>query len=103
MNWPRVSPWKRSCARNQPSPRVKAKTKQRFALSLLLAPWAVIGVIRYFGGRPVIVHWGGPLLHPTDIGFELHNFGLVLIATSLVGFLWLVYLFARSLWSTKAD
>ena len=78
---------------------MKAKKKRQLATALLLAPWAVIGVIHYFGGRPVIVHWGGPLLHPTNIGLELHNFGLLLVVMSLVGLLWLVYLWFRTLWT----
>ena len=66
----------------------------------MIGPLLVAGLIRCFGSRPVTVYWKGTLFHPTSIGFEFHNFGLVLVVLSIVGFLWIVYLLIRWLWAS---
>jgi hypothetical protein len=82
------------------TPRVKAKRQKRFAIALMIGPLLVAGLIRCFGSRPITLHWKGTLLHPTSIGFEFHNFGLLLVVLSIVGLLWVVFLLIRWLWAS---
>ncbi len=73
--------------------------QKKIAVGLLVVPLLVGIALQIFGSDSFVVEWKGTLSSPESAKFEFHNFGAVLVATSLIGLLWLAYLLIRGLFS----
>ena len=81
---------------------MSTKRKKQIAVVLIIVPILVGYVMRRLGSDAFIIEWQGSLSSPKSVQFEFHDFGAVLMATSLVGVVWLVYVVCRGLFSKSS-